>query len=310
MHLALTLRGSCRHGHAMTLVRRILMPVSLVALIAVSGLGACAIGNATGLSVPQRSLAEQRALLDGHIDIRLPGNAAGPVPALGMLHGCGGLRQVQEAYADRVLEAGYAVVIVDSNGARGIGRFGAMSRVCTAQTLWGQDRAADIAAVLAELQDTPGIDGDRLALIGWSHGGWSLMEALAFSGRGDQPRALRDHALSLTPRVRLAIAMYPYCGFPMRTSGADIDPDIPLRAILAEQDVIAPHGACERRFERAATAGVDLDYSVWDGQSHAFDEPNPPPDPRIRYDAEAAQRAREQVIDWLDESFGTQPGQG
>ena len=310
MHLALTIRGFARHGRDMLLVRRILIPLSLMTGIALSGLGACAIGNATGLTVPSRSLAEQVALLDGHVEIRLPETAAGPVPALIMLHGCGGLREVQNAYADRVVEAGYAAVIVDSNGARDIGRFGAMSRVCTAQTLWGQDRAADIAAVLDLLRDTPGIDGDQLALIGWSHGGWSLMEALAYSGSGDRPRALSDQDLSLTPHVRLAIALYPYCGIPMRTSGADIDPDIPLRAILAEQDVIAPHGACIRRFERAVSAGVDVRYSVWDGQSHAFDEPNPPPDPRIRYDAEAAQRAQEQVVDWLDESFATQPGQG
>ncbi len=310
MHLALTARGFARHGRTMSLVRRILIPVSLFAGVALLGLGACAVGNATGLTVPSRSLAEQQVLLEGHVDIRLPGTATGPVPALVMLHGCGGLRAVQNAYADRVLEAGYAAVIVDSNGARGIGRFGAMSRVCTAQTLWGQDRAADIAAVLDRLQDTPGIDGNRLALIGWSHGGWSLMEALAYSGSGVQPRALSDQGLSLTSQVRLAIAMYPYCGIPMRTSGADIDPAVPLRAILAEQDVIAPHGACIRRFDRALAAGADVSYSVWDGQSHAFDEPNPPPDPRIRYDAEAAQRAREQVVDWLDETFATPPGQG
>ncbi|WP_203291055.1 dienelactone hydrolase family protein [Maricaulis parjimensis] len=306
MHLALTVAGLARHGRVMSLVRRILVPVSVILLIVLSGLGACAVGNATGLSVPRRSLAEQSALLDRHVEMRLPETANGPVPALILLHGCGGLREVQNAYSDRVLQAGYAAVIVDSNGARGIGRFGAMSRVCTAQTLWGQDRAADIAAVLDQLRDTPGIDGDRLALIGWSHGGWSLMEALAYSGSGDQPRALSDQNLSLTPQVRLAIAMYPYCGFPMRTSGADFDPDIPLRAILAEQDVIAPHAACIRRFDRAAAAGVDLEFSVWDGQSHAFDEPNPPPDPRIRYDAEAARRAQDQVVDWLDETFADQ----
>lgn len=310
MHLALTVRGFAPHGRAMSLVRRILVPLALIFLVLVSGLSACAIGNATGWSVPQRTLAEQQALLDGHVEIRRPETATGPVPALIMLHGCGGLREVQTAYADSVLAAGYAVVIVDSNGARGIGRFGAMSRVCTAQTLWGQDRAADIAAVLDQLAQAPGIDGDRLALIGWSHGGWSLMEALAYSGSGDQPRALSGHGLSLTPQVRLAIAMYPYCGIPMRTSGADIDPAIPLRAILAEQDVIAPHNACVRRFERARAAGADVSYSVWDGQSHAFDEPNPPPDPRIRYDAQAAQRARDQVVDWMDEIFAGPPDQG
>ena len=138
-------------------------------------LGAFALlgANASGLSLPRRTLDEQVALIRPHTEIRLPETASTPVPAVLLFHGCGGLRQVQEDYAAAFLEAGYGVVIVGSNAARDIGRFGSMSQVCAALRLWGQERAADIHAAIEIARAEPGIDDDRLAIIGWSHGGWT-----------------------------------------------------------------------------------------------------------------------------------------
>lgn len=279
------------------------IPVIIAVLL--FGIAACSFaGNATGLLVPKRSLTHQLNLLPDHIDVRLPESADGPVPAVIMFHGCGGLRQVQEDYAADVLAAGYAVMIVDSNGARGIGRFGAMTQVCTALRLWGQDRAADVAVALANARSIPGIDAERLALIGWSHGGWTLLDALGYSGSGAQPRALSDAPITLPGQVSLVVLMYPYCGYPVRTDGSDIDHRVEVRAILAENDVIAPPNACQRVLETGRSAGASIEYETWPGQTHAFDEPNAPPfDPRIIYDAEAAARARADVVSWLDIAF-------
>jgi dienelactone hydrolase len=267
------------------------------------GLSGMAVSHASGWSVPKRTLAEQVALIRPYTDIRLPSGASGPLPTLILFHGCGGLRDVQEDYSAATLEAGYAVMIIGSNQARGIGRFGAMSQVCTAMRLWGQERSADVHAALEIARQDPRLDAEQIALVGWSHGGWTVLDALGYAGDGQLPAALKDGRASLAPQVRTAIVIYPYCAFPVRTDGSNLDPGIPVRSILAGRDMVAPHGACERLFDRALAAGVDVEYSVWPDITHAFDEPNQPNDPRMEYDAEAAHRARAYLIELLDETF-------
>tara|TARA_R110002095_G_scaffold117650_3_gene102562 strand:- start:632 stop:1555 length:924 start_codon:yes stop_codon:yes gene_type:complete len=270
--------------------------------IGATGLAASASSNTTGIGVPRRSLEQQVELIRPFTDIRIPDNATGPVPAILMFHGCGGLRQVQDDYASAALDAGYGVLIIGSNAARGIDRFAAMSQVCTGLRLWGRERAADVFAGLVLAREDDRIDASRLALIGWSHGGWTILEALDDAGRHAVPEALQieDGEAPDLAGVRTAMTLYPYCGFPMRSDGREYAREIPLHAILAANDLIAPPGDCERLFEHAEAVGHAVEFEVWPGQTHAFDEPNPPPDPRINYDADAAARARSIWVETLD----------
>lgn len=278
--------------------------------VAATGLGGVASSNATRLGVPHRTLVEQVELIRPFTDIRIPDNATGPVPAILMFHGCGGLRQVQEDYARSALDAGYAVLIIGSNAARGIDRFAAMSQVCTGLRLWGGERAADVFAGVELAREDNRIDATHLGLIGWSHGGWTVLEALGDAGRDAVPDAL-DIGAGEAPDlagVRTAMTLYPYCGFPMQSDGRDFAREIPLHAILAANDMIAPPGDCERLFERSDAVGHAVDFQIWPGQTHAFDEPNPPADPRIHYDADAAAQARSRWVEILDRELA--PAQG
>ncbi len=285
---------------------RLLRPILITAFILLTAVSACATGNMTGWSVPERSLAEQTALLRDHVEIRLPAATNGPVPAAILLHGCGGQRGVQEDYSDALLAAGYGVVLVDSNSARGIGRIGAMTQVCTAQRLWGQERAADIPAAIAIATEMPGIDAGQLALIGWSHGGWTVLEALNYAAEGRSAPSLQPQPDRSLPGIQAVIALYPYCGFPARVDGREFGSGIPLHTILAGRDVVAPARDCQRLIIRAAESGRLIHHEFWPEATHAFDERNGPPDPRMRYDAGAAQRARARVISWLDDAFADQ----
>lgn len=256
--------------------------------------------NLSQIAMPRRTLEDQVTLIRPHTEIRLPETAAQPVPVVIMLHGCGGRRQVQDNYADAVVAAGYAALIINSNEARDIGRFGGMSQVCLALRLLGQERAADIHAGLQIATEHPDLDQERVALLGWSHGGWTVLDALTLAGRDQYPRALRDAPAGL-PGVKLALAMYPYCGFPALADGRDLPIEIPLHAILAEDDVIAPANRCERRLEQG---GAHVSFEIYEGQTHAFDEPNAPAlDPRIVYNGNAAAQAQRRIVDLLDERF-------
>jgi len=275
-------------------------------ILLLAGLGGCAIGQATGLTTPRRDIAEQVTLIRPHTTIELPADTSAPVPAAILLHGCGGLRQVQPDYAAALLEAGYGVITVDSNSARGIGRFAAMSQVCTALRLWGRERAADIEAALVLAREDARIDDSRLALIGWSHGGWTVLDALDYAGEGRVPASLTGVEPPPLAGVRSAILLYPYCGFPVRADGRGFPSDIAVHAILAGRDMVAPTGDCVRLFQRADAAGHPVDYVTWPGVTHAFDEPAAPPDPRMEFDADAAARARARIVDILDRDLRDQ----
>jgi len=283
--------------------RSILKKAAIGLALVFSALGVSAATNSTGLLLDKHTLDEQVALISPHVEIRIPENSNGPVPALLMFHGCGGLQEVQGLYATEILNAGYAVVIVDSLSARNIGRFGALSQVCAALRLWGQERSADIHAALAIAAADARIDADNLALIGWSHGGWVVLDALGYSGDNVLPPALSQGEARLPDSVKAAILIYPYCGFPVRTNGSNLDTDIPIHAILAERDLIAPNRDCRRTLNNAHEAGVQVDMDVWPGITHAFDKPNQPFDPRMEYNAEAASRSHSYVISVLDQTF-------
>ena len=273
----------------------------LAGLLLVLGLmllpAGCAVMNATGLGQPRRDIDAQIALLAPHAQIHHPESVSGPAPAVIFFHGCGGVRPFFAEYASQALAAGYAVIIIDSLQARGISRRGGLTQVCTGLRLWGQERAADVAAAVALARRDRRIDADRLALAGWSHGAWAIMEAMDAAAAGEAPRALADEAGLDLDGVRAAFLFYPYCSFPMNAGAEGLASGPPIAAILGEDDVVARPAACARLFDRARAQGGEIDYSVWDDLTHAFDEERDSElDPRFRYDAGSARRAHEWLV--------------
>lgn len=266
--------------------------LSLVAAAAllVSASSACA-------AAERRSVDAHAAWLAPHVEIRLPESASSPVPTALLFHGCGGLRSMQDDYAASLNAAGYGAVIIDSMAPRGIGRAGAMTQVCTALRLRGQVRAADVFAAVELARRTPGIDPDRLVLVGWSHGGWAILDALTFAADDSLPPGLS--AMPGLAGVQAAVLMYPYCSFPARARRRSIDTRIAIDAVLAGRDMVASTADCRQVLERASDAGVTVSWDLWPGLTHAFDEPGNP-DPRMQFNAEAARAAHQRLIGRLD----------
>ncbi|MCH8489135.1 MAG: dienelactone hydrolase family protein [Oceanicaulis sp.] len=240
-----------------------------------AGLAALALG----------ACAQAQTDLPAHAELRLPDGADGPVPAVILLSGCGGVRDVQDVYAREANAEGWAALIVDSHSARGIGPTGARLLVCTGARMRGQDRASDVFAALELLRADPRIDARRLALTGWSHGGWTVLDAMASAEAGERGETPFEG-------VRGAFLIYPYCGAIIRARRDPIGAPFPVDAILAGRDAIADHRTCERLFARQRASGAMIRPPVLFGEAtHAFDAEDQPWDPRMRYDAEQAAEA-------------------
>ena len=220
-------------------------------------------------------LAAQAATLLEHITVIRP-DGPGPFPMVVQMHGCGGIQPMQMRYAETARDAGFAAVVVDSLAPRGIGRREAQLTVCTGLRLRGAERAADLLAVLHWLRDQPWADPDRIAAAGWSHGAWTIMEAMA----GAQAEADADHLLG---RIKLAVLVYPYAGPPSQTHGAGWGAYRPkVRALLAARDAVVGTAAPERALGRLTDDGLDVTTLVLPDATHAFDDEFAS-DPRSRY---------------------------
>ena len=76
--------------------------------------------------------------------------------------------------------AGWAAIAVDSHGPRDFVDSDIWRLICAGQLLMGSERAGDVLVSIYDARRLPFVDPDRLALVGASHGGWAIMELLAF----------------------------------------------------------------------------------------------------------------------------------
>lgn len=209
--------------------------------------------------------------LTAHLQVIRP-DGPGPFPVVVQMHGCGGVQPMQRRYAEAARAAGVAAVILDSLAPRGIGRREAMATVCTGMRLRGAERAHDLTAALDWLEGQAWADSSRLAAAGWSHGGWSVMEALA---------APAPH--SALARLQLAVLIYPYAGPLSRTARGGWGPHRPrVLACLAGRDMVVGTRAPRRAIERLQADGLDVDLLHLPDATHAFDDDDAI-DPRMQY---------------------------
>lgn len=190
---------------------------------------------------------------------------AGRRPVVVALHGCGGLYtrgaidQRYVEYAARWNAAGWHVLLPDSFSARGrtsICREPGSERSVTVAT-----RRDDVNAVLAWLGQRPDVDPGRIALVGWSNGGSTVLRAV------DRP------GWSLAPAV--AVAFYPSCAAASKRS--EWDAAMPLLILAGALDDWTPPHYCtavgQRAAERPRRASIEV--ITYPDSHHGFDGHGP-----------------------------------
>lgn len=194
-----------------------------------------------------------------------------PRPTVILFHGCGGLRGHLPRYAEAAKAAGWRAVIVDSYAPRGWSRQFAMATVCTGVLLHGSQRAGDILAALHGVSQRPEVDGSKIALAGWSHGGWGIMEAMS-SERAPGMLGLSDPAAVALNGVIGTWLAYPYVGIgafnrmrPWRHCPRTL-------AVISRRDHLTTVRNAERIHQMVRDCGAEVETWIAEG-SHSFDEP-------------------------------------
>jgi dienelactone hydrolase len=228
-------------------------------------IGMCAIGAVGAQQVVNfRSLdgIELKALVFHPTNTSTTQTKRGTVIAL---HGCDGLyaefdarngklNARHHAMAELLLADGYTAVFPDSLTPRGA------VEVCTQKaserTIDQNQRRADVLATLAWVALQPWAMPERIALLGWSHGGSALLAATDAS---------RADVRSQNVKPALAVAFYPGCAASLK-SGYQVS--APLVLMLGEKDEWTPPEPCIA-LGKAAAAEVN----VYADSHHGFDEP-------------------------------------
>jgi len=219
-----------------------------------------------------------------HLDVLLP-EGEGPFPVVVQMHGCGGILPMQRRYAEAAREAGVAVVILDSLKPRGIVRQEALLTVCTGLRLRGAERAQDLRDALDWIAEQPWADAERVAAAGWSHGGWSLMEALA-----------ADDGHPGVAALKLAVLVYPYCGPLARTASAGWGRHRPrVLTCLGGRDQVVGRLAPRRAIDRLRADGLEVDLLEFEDAGHCFDDETGHP-PGVAYRPDLAALLRERYV--------------
>ena len=200
----------------------------------------------------------------------------GRLPAVLVIHENKGLVPYIENTARRLAERGYVAVAPDLlSRVGGTGSFEGPNEVTKALgEISGDDIVADVRAVLAEVADLDYVDSERLGILGFCFGG-----------------GVAWRVLTKEPRLRVGVPFYG------PIPEADAVPGI-------QAPVLAVYGELDERItstlptiqEAMSQHGKTFEPVVLPNAQHAFHNDTNPD----RYNAEAAGKAWEEAVQWLD----------
>jgi len=256
-----------------------------------------------GLTVSAHDPAAIEESLRPHLRIELP-EGEGPFPTALLFSGCDGPADNLDRWSAMLVARGWAAISVDSHRPRDLLDYDVWRLVCAGQLMLGSERAGDVLVSIYGARRMAFVDPDRLVLIGFSHGGWSIMELMVFEDRWTLPYSVSalpddpvDHPLD---GVRGSILVYPYCGAANRARERGWRFAAPTLFLLAENDIIAPAAECLGIVAKLADRGLTVEGSVLPGTTHGFDQQARAQPSPLRFDAAATEAALEAAGDFLD----------
>lgn len=251
-------------------------------------------------------MASEQETVQQRIDSLLPSaqlylpEGEGPFPVVIQLHGCGGTKKLQAAWAPVARDVGWAAIVVDSFAFRKISTTEAYLTVCLGLRLWGRERAGDLFAMMEWARHQGWADPNRLAVAGWSHGGWTAMDAMALKPGEEAARETHLAGLPAEPLSGLvgAFLLYPYSGIGSLSAERGMRADVPVEVIVGARDSVVGGRGNGRRLTGVAKPGSPVNVTVFETATHAFDEADNR-DIRLHHDSVLTERARQMYRDFL-----------
>ena len=231
----------------------------------------------------------------------------GPFPAIILMHTCAALSLDSQMpfWVSSALQRGYVVFVLDSFSQRGISNDNGChpgSGPIPWQMLYGI-RARDAYAAADRLATFSFVDRTRIAAMGFSQGG-----RVAYMLSGDGSR----QAFSAGAAIAATVAVYGQCYSPtLKVSFVPAAPAIPILSLLGAEDTDGYLKACVPLFERARASGALVEWTIFHGVGHNWDNPRnipgrhfPFPDSPdgtlyVEYDSTTTLRSREIAFEFL-----------
>lgn len=221
-----------------------------------------------------RDASGQPVMLDGYLYLPQSYNASKRYPAVVFMHGCGGLftrsgrlLSREADWAQRLSTQGYLVLAVDSFTTRHqpgecVGGGPVRPQV---------ERPLDAYGALRFLQSRTDVAPGRVGLIGWSHGGGTVLFAIGPRGPGQQHIGQMGYRGS---DFRASIAFYPGWCNDKAQDGPRWNTTVPLLILTGESDVWTRAAPCEQFVQSIRQRGAPVELHVYPGAYHDFDFPH------------------------------------
>jgi dienelactone hydrolase len=228
---------------------------------------------------------------------------AGPFPAIVLLQTCGAVEPEQTRFWTKAAtENGYVVFILDSWSQRNLPNGSCDTNpgfnVATV-------RLRDAYDALSRLADIPIVDINRVAAMGFSYGA-RLAYMLTNTTRAKMFATGERHFAA-------TVSLYGEC-FNRLSKYAWLRPplDVPVLALLGDSDNDGDVRECEPRLKELKETGAPVEWHIYPGVGHDFDQPRWSPGKTrpypgsvtgtvlYKYDAKAAQDARDRVFAFLN----------
>lgn len=196
----------------------------------------------------------KRETIAGELRIPRPGTAR--LPAVILMHGGSGMGSHGDDWAQHLNSMGVATFVLDSFAGRGLINSESAGAVSVTS------RIVDAYQALELLARHSRIDPDRIAIMGFSHGGWAALYS-------SMKRFARMHGPADGRAFAAHIVFYPGC-IQNYLEGDDIV-DKPVRIFHGSADDQLPIEPCREYAARLRKAGKDVQLTEYAGAYHAFD---------------------------------------
>jgi dienelactone hydrolase len=228
------------------------------------------------------------ASADGHTTLvgyvfKPEGPHAARAPAVVMMHGRAGayssaadgkyeaatLSKRHQEWGHIWAQQGYVAVLVDGFGPRGypqgFPRFSYDTRPEELNEV--TVRPLDAYGALAYLRTRRDVVPDRVALQGWSNGGSATLATMSVTAPG---------IVSPTPATgfRGGLVFYPACGLKGQFDDGLV-PYAPVRVFQGSADEEVSPRRCATLVDKSRARGGDVQFQLYPGATHDFDDPNP-----------------------------------